>query len=529
MMLISNILLGLCFFAFSSTVDGQTTVELDYGTFIGVEDSSTNITSFLGVRYAEPPVGDLRWQAPVFPPTTQLGTVNASAYGNSCIPVPQSTVVSGTSEDCLFVNVFTPLGATSNSNLPIMVCLHGGGFQSGNSQVDAVPLMNASAGMIFVSIEYRLGQFGFLAGSTFAAANVSLNAGMLDQRTALMWIQRYISSFGGDPTQVTIWGESAGAGGIMFHLIANGGDQEGLFHAAMGDSVSLSYMPDCDSDYHSDIFALFAGFAGCSSSSDVMACLLAADADTLVSAGTQTVDNRTSTLYIWDPCADTGGTFLATRPVEAFASGAFAQVPGLFGSNTDEGANWSADLPNPDANTSEPNATETTVYNFVAGQYPTFTNDSFATAMELYPLADYNNSFSLQGQQMYGEARYICSGLMIAAAMSRVGLDAYHYHYNNPDQGSDHGSELIALFDPTSDFSGNDAALFVSMQEFWTSFVIAQSPIAASVSTWLPVTNSTSGGPRLLLQPGGIAMENVTDALSARCAFWHSLGAEIST
>lgn len=118
------------------------------------------------------------------------------------------------------INIFLS-GHVFVLGVPIPHCT-GGGFQTGNSQVDAVPLMNASAGMIFVSIEYRLGQFGFLAGSTFAAANVSLNAGMLDQvtfgfylklvpflnvllqRTALMWIQRYISSFGGDPTWVLV-------------------------------------------------------------------------------------------------------------------------------------------------------------------------------------------------------------------------------------------------------------------------------------------------------------------------------------
>ncbi|KAJ3716496.1 alpha/beta-hydrolase [Lentinula raphanica] len=512
-----------------SMVAGQATVALDYGTFIGVEDSTTGVTSFKGVRFADPPTGELRWKAPVSPPTTQLGTVNASSFGNACIPVPQSSVVSGTSEDCLFANVYVPLGASSDSSLPVMVWFHGGGFQSGNSRANAIPLMqNApSPGMIFVSFEYRLGQFGFLAGSTFGAANGTLNAGMLDQRAGLQWIQRYISSFGGDPTKVTIWGESAGAGATMFHLIANGGDQEGLFRAAMGDSSSLSFMPDFDSDYLNGVFDLFAGFAGCTSSSDVMSCLTSADANVIASAGTKVLQNRTSTLFVFAPCIDSD--FLTTRPVEAFSSGAFAQVPVLFGSNTDEGANWSAELPNPAANTSEPSATETTVYNFLAGQWPTLSNDSFTAALELYPLSDYNNSLSLQGQQMYGEARYICTGLMIAAASTRQGLTSFQYHYDNPDQGSTHGAELTALFDSASGFSGNDAALFVTMQEYWTSFVTAQDPSAANTTTWTAVSNTTSGSPRILLHPGAIAMEDVSDAQAARCAFWHSISAEVNT
>ncbi|KAJ4489936.1 alpha/beta-hydrolase [Lentinula aciculospora] len=521
-------LLALCS-VYLSTVAAQAAVELDYGTFIGVEDSTTGVTSFKGVRFAEPPTGEFRWKAPVFPPTTQLGTVNASAFGNACIPVPQSTVVAGTSEDCLFANVYIPSGAISNSSLPVMVWFHGGGFQTGNSRANAIPLMQAapSPGMIFVSFEYRLGQFGFLAGSTFAVANGSLNAGMLDQRTGLQWVQKYISSFGGDPTQVTIWGESAGAGATMFHLIANGGDQEGLFRASMGDSSSLSFMPDFDSDYLDGVFDLFASSAGCSSSSDIMACLTAADANIIASAGTQVLKNRTSTLFVFAPCID--GSFLATRPVEAFASGAFSQVPVLFGSNTDEGANWSAELPNPAANTSEPNATETTVYNFLAGQWPTLSNASFTAALELYPLTDYDNSLSLQGQQMYGEARYICTGMMIAAAATRQGFNSFQYHYDNPDQGSDHGADLTGLFDSASGFSGNDSALFVAMQQYWASFVTAQDPNATDAAAWTTVTNSTSGGPRILLHPGALAMENVTDAQAARCAFWHSISAEIST
>ncbi|KIK68255.1 hypothetical protein GYMLUDRAFT_91814 [Collybiopsis luxurians FD-317 M1] len=513
-----------------STVAGEATVALDYGTFVGVEDTTTGVTSFKGVRYAEPPVGDLRWKAPVFPPTTQLGTVNANAFGNSCIPVPQSTVVKGTSEDCLFANVYVPSGATSEAKLPVMVWFHGGGFQTGNGQNNAIPLVQtassaSSPGMIFVTFEYRLGQFGFLAGSTFANAGGALNAGMLDQRAGLKWVQRYISSFGGDPEKVTIWGESAGAGATMFHLIANGGDEEGLFRASMGDSASLSYMPDFNSDYLDDVFDLFAGFAGCSSSSDAMSCLMDADSATLASAGTKVLSNRTSTLFVFAPCID--GTFLATRPVEAFKSGKFSKVPVLFGSNTDEGANWSASLPNPAANTSEPDATETTVYNFIAGQYVSFTEESFTKGLELYPLSDYDNSLSLQGQQMYGEARYICSGLMIAAAAAGQGLRSFQYHYDNPDQGSTHGAELTALFDPASDFSGNDAALFTAMQQYWTSFVIAQTPTAST--TWTRVTNSTSGGPRILLHPGDIVMEEVTDAQAARCAFWHSISEELST
>nr|KAF9078511.1 Alpha/Beta hydrolase protein [Rhodocollybia butyracea] len=517
----------LALFSFCiSTAFGETTVKLDYGTFIGVDNTTTKVTSFKGVRYAQPPTGELRWKAPVLVDSSlNLGVVHATSFGNSCIPVPQATVQKGISEDCLFANIYVPLGTKSGSELPVMVWIHGGGFQTGNGQSNPVPLMQhaPSPGMILVTLEYRLGQFGYLAGPDFEG---SYNAGMLDQRTGLRWIQKYISEFGGDPKKVTIWGESAGAGATQFHLIADDGDENGLFRAAMGDSASLSYMPDCTSEYLKDVFDLFAGFAGCSEAcDDVMECLLEKNASTIASAGTQVVDNRTSTLFVFAPCID--GTFLATPPVEAFASGKFAKVPVLFGSNTDEGANWSADLPNPAANTSEPNADATTIFNFLAGQWATLSQESFEKALDLY--ADFNQSISLQGQQMYGEARYICTGLMISAAAKREGLKSFQYHYDNPDQGSTHGADLTGLFDPVSEFKGDDAALFVAMQQFWTSFVTDGHPTAENTSTWTPVTDTKSGSPRILLHPGAVAMEDVTGALAERCAFWHSISSEIST
>lgn len=158
----------------------------------------------------------------------------------------------------------------------------------------------------------------------------------------------------------------------------------------------------------------------------MMACLRAAPTDTLALAGKNTLANRTSTSYPFAPITD--GLFLRERPVEAFASGNFVRVPMLFGSNTNEGAKWSADLPNPNANTSMPNATEATVYNFIAGQYPSFTEASFQTAInQYYPLSEYQGSFSLQGQQIYGEMRFICTALMITGAAHEAGLKVYQY------------------------------------------------------------------------------------------------------
>ncbi|THV05669.1 alpha/beta-hydrolase [Dendrothele bispora CBS 962.96] len=447
-------------------------VTLEYGTFTGSDDPSTGITSFLGIRFADPPTGNLRWRAAVSPPSSNVGTVNATQFAPICASIGQTG--DGTSEDCLFGNVFVPSGTTSDDSLPVMVWFHGGGFQNGGTRdFDPRLIMQSSKNpMIFVSFAYRLGALGFLGGARLKADG-QLNAGMQDQRAGLAWLQRYISQFGGDPSRVTIWGESAGAGSTMFHLLANGGDAGGLFHAAMGDSPSLSFTPAFDGDYIEGIFNFFSSSAG-----------------------------------------------------------QFAKVPVLFGSNTNEGAGWSAGLPNPAANTANPNATQETVFNFLQGQWNSFTQDSFNRGLELYPLDDFSGSFDLQGQQMYGEARYICTAGLITAGLTSAGTKAFQYHYDNPHLGSNHGNDLQAFFPATpANADGNDLALFEAMREFFTSFVTTGTPTSGSAGVnWEAVTDtSNDGNPRILLHPGGIAMEQISDELNEHCAFWHSLGGEMQT
>ncbi|KAJ7213246.1 alpha/beta-hydrolase [Mycena rebaudengoi] len=494
------------------------TVTLDYGSFTGLTNTANGIIYFRGVRYAEPPVGDLRWRAPVSPPTSQLGSVNATSFANACIATSQGSVTSGTSEDCLFGNIYIPIATTEASALPVMVWFHGGGFEGGSTH-DAPPenlLLTSAKPMIFVSFEYRLGQFGFLAGTPVHDHGI-MNAGLLDQKAALVWVQRYIQKFGGDPRRVTIWGESAGAGATMFHLIGNGGANANLFHQAMGDNSFIQ-----------TLFTQFVGLAGCGGSDGaaIMACLRAAPVDTLASAGSRTLANRTSSFYPFGPIAD--GSFIKERPVEAFRKGKFARVPMLFGSNTNEGAHWGEGLPNPDANTANPNATQTNVYNFIAGQFSTLSRASFDTAVsKFYPLADYGGSFSRQGQQMYGEMRYICSAVMIAGAAHNFGLKGYQFHWDNPVLTSDHGAELQAFYSSAT-FDTANTALVTAMRSYWTSFVTSGVPVAPNSIVWPPSTNG-NGSPRIFLHPGEIQMENVSDALAARCAFWHGLFAEIKT
>ncbi|KAJ7080839.1 Alpha/Beta hydrolase protein [Mycena epipterygia] len=355
-------------------------------------------------------------------------------YGPACIPTSANNSVPGsTSEDCLFGNVFIPITTEPTSKLPVLVYFHGGGFEAG-SAITAPPdnlIQGSAKPFIFVTFQYRLGQFGFLAGSKVAEDGL-MNAGLWDQRAALEWVQRYISAFGGDPTQVTIWGQSAGAGSTLYH-------DRHIFHRAMGDSPPLLAMPAHTDTFVEDLLAQFAGLVGCSGARDTMSCLRSASTEQLAFGGSATLANLTSALFPFGPILD--GTFITQRPVEAFRQGKFIHVPVFFGPSLVRRAVQPAE------NTSEPDATEDTVYSFLAGQWPGLTRKTFDIAIGpgLYPASDFAN-FSLQGQQFYEEMRFICTALLIGGTFHDAGVPAFGYHWDNPILGSDHASELQMFY-----------------------------------------------------------------------------------
>ena len=197
-------------------------VDLGYVKYSGFQNTTAGISYYRAIPYAVPPLGNLRWRqpSPIELNNTFNGQViNASEYGPACYQgfPPYATTGSYAtwlnltqSEDCLVLNVLVPMNPVS-SHLPVVVLLHGGGFVLGSPQTVAPgdAFVNASNGnVIYVEVQYRLGMFGFLAGQQIMEDGVA-NAGLLDQRAALNWVQQYIFAFGGDPSRVTVSGEFA--------------------------------------------------------------------------------------------------------------------------------------------------------------------------------------------------------------------------------------------------------------------------------------------------------------------------------
>jgi para-nitrobenzyl esterase len=216
----------------------QETVPVETGKLQGV--TVEGVTAFKGIPYAAPPVGELRWRAPQ-PAAKWSGTRSAAQYGHDCmqLPFPSDAAPLGTvpAEDCLVLNVWTP-AKRGGQRLPVMVWIHGGGFVNGGSSpavYDGAPF--ARDGVVFVSINYRLGRFGFFAHPALtreSSDGMLGNYGYMDQIAALRWVQRNIAAFGGDAKNVTLFGESAG--GFSVHAMINAPGALGLFQRAIVES-----------------------------------------------------------------------------------------------------------------------------------------------------------------------------------------------------------------------------------------------------------------------------------------------------
>jgi carboxylesterase type B len=197
-------------------------VDLGYSIYEGVANTTSGINIWKGIRFAAAPIGSLRFQEPQPPTINRTSIISAASFGSQC---PQSFFnpkgENGPgSEDCLFLNVFAPNNA---ANLPVLVWIHGGGYGLGNGQEDLSPIISTNNGsFIGVAIQYRLGAFGFLSSDEVNRFG-AVNAGIRDQTFALQWVQSYIHLFGGNASQVTISGESAGGGSVMLQAMAYGG------------------------------------------------------------------------------------------------------------------------------------------------------------------------------------------------------------------------------------------------------------------------------------------------------------------
>ncbi len=320
---------------------GAQVVSLDVGQVEG--ETVDGISSWKGIPFAQPPVGDLRWRAPQ-PVEPWEGVRQVTQYANDCMQIPFAADAAplGTppAEDCLYVNVWRPEGTTADDRLPVMFWIYGGGFVNGGSSpavYDGSEL--ARQGVILVSFNYRLGRFGFFAHPALTAANEDNgllgNYGYMDQVEALRWVQRNIAAFGGDPNNVTIFGESAGGGSVSMMMaspmtrdlfdkavVMSGGGRAGL--------RSTTPVHSDDGPDGEDAGLGFAEWAGVEGEGpEALSALRALPADTLatgVGLGQQPVAPHSGPLM--------DGMIVLEAIDKTYAEGNAAPVPFMAGANT---------------------------------------------------------------------------------------------------------------------------------------------------------------------------------------------------
>ena len=308
------------------------TVKTEQGKVKGKTINNGKVKAFLGMPYAEPPVGDLRWKAPV-PAAKWKGDRDGTTFAPHCAQnhVFDDMVfqdAAGPKEDCLYLNVYAPADSSDKSKLPVMYWIHGGGYSGGGSDEprhngDFLPLK----GVVLVTINYRLGVFGFLASSDLAKeqGGTAGNYGLMDMVAGLQWVKENIKKFGGDPDNVTIFGESAGSFAVstlMASPMAKGLFAKGIGESGGAFSDVLALDPLSVSEKKGDEFVASLG-------ATTLADLRAVPADKVLAA---VLAKKAGFSTVID------GKLLTESVPDTYAAGKQAHVPLLAGWNRDEGS-----------------------------------------------------------------------------------------------------------------------------------------------------------------------------------------------
>ena len=464
-------------------------VTIDAGTLAGSRDSVTGVLVFRGVPYAVPPVGSLRWRPPQ-PPTPWTGVRAATAFGPGCVQpargAPFLVDAARQSEDCLTVNVWTP--ATDSARRPVMVWLHGGGFfGGGGAQFDGRAL--ARKGAVVVTLNYRLGPFGYLAHPALAAEDPkggSGNYGLLDQVAALEWVRRNAARFGGDPARVTVFGESAGAVSVAALLVAPAA--RGLFHRAILQSgmttTSLGALPHRRAVGGGAAYGRALGIDG--SGAGAAAALRALDARVLVapidSAPMRIVWRDTDRVPCgpWPVeirfCPVIDGVVIPLPLDSAIAAGRWNRVPVLVGTNANE---MSTFLRDPSVLTT----TELPVVLALGGLEAA--GPGVARAYAVADQAGVAPDLLARVQAVAGDAGFGAPARALARLATRASAPVYLYQFTRvapgrERMGAGHAEELAFVFGRPPRTAGrvapSDSALAEAMTDFWVGFATAGDP-----------------------------------------------------
>ncbi|MCW8850861.1 MAG: carboxylesterase family protein [Melioribacteraceae bacterium] len=474
-MLTKKILISLIAFILGACTGNDSVSELvkvQQGLIKGVGENDLMV--FKGIPFAKPPVGDLRWRPPQ--PTENWEDVKVTK-DFAPDPVQGWGEPSSQSEDCLYLNVWTP-AKTKGDKVPVLVWIYGGGFNGGATSVPGYDGTNlAKKGVILVSIAYRVGYIGFFAHPELTAEsanNVSGNYGLLDMIAGLQWVQRNIDAFGGDPNKVTIFGESAG--GIAVSMLCASPLAKGLFQGAISQSGG-SFGPTRPTTYPGENMKTLAaseingkGFltkAGVSSIKE----LRQMSADSLVRGGY-------GKGLAW-PIVD--GYVIPDDQYKLYEEGKFNDTPILVGYNSDEGASFMR-MTKPEE-----------YFESVQERFGKYSDD----LIKAYPVD--KNSLPKTARDLMRDAAFGWHTWSWAKLQSRNGKSkAYYYYFDQHPEyaedspqagyGSPHGQEVAYVFNNldsnNSQLTKTDFEISDAMATYWTNFTKTGDPNGKGVPDW---------------------------------------------
>ncbi len=460
----------------STSVDAH--IVLSSGTLLGA--ASNGIKSFKGIPYAAAPIGALRWKEPQSVPAWE-GTRDVTHYGAKCWaaaafggPVETSNV----SEDCLFLNVWTSAN-TKAQKLPVMVWIHGGGYQFGTASTDALDGTHlAEKGVVIVTFNYRLGVLGFLTRPDLDAESNGHRSGMyglLDQVAALRWVKENIAEFGGDPDNVTVFGESAGAHSVGLLMASPLG--KGLFQKAIGESGAFWESENGTMRSHADGLAKGTAF-GTTLGKPTLAELRSISAKTVQKSTNWTLATDPS-VTSFSPTVD--GYVLPESPYDRFRQGRQNDVPLLAGWNSDEGALFS--------NRALPHSSEEEFINAATAKFNQVGMDQFS---HFYPAKSAaqaaQSARTLIGDQVIKQQ--VWAWLMLQRRTGHSPVYAYEFeHVSKYNPIATHTTEVPYVFGnfpnkPSGPPSADDLALSKLIESYWTNFAEKADPNGKDLPQW---------------------------------------------
>jgi para-nitrobenzyl esterase len=499
-------------------------IKTQYGMIEGMASTDGKVRVFEGIPFAAPPVGNLRWQPPQ-PPAAWEGVRKATSFGSRCMQAPiYSDMIfrdPGPSEDCLYLNVWTPAGSAS-AKLPVMVWIYGGGFAAGassESRQDGSKL--AEKGVVVVSMNYRLGVFGFFAHPELtkeSPQHASGNYGLLDQAAAISWVHNNIAAFGGDPGKVTIFGESAGSISVSAQMASP--LSKNLIKRAIGESGSVFMLnaPVATLEQGEQQGAKFAAGLGATN----LEALRALPATKLLDA----VQQQKAIFRFW-PIVD--GYFFPEAPKAIYAAGKQAHVPLLAGWNTDE-------QPAAGFFGKEPQTIES-----YRARMKTLYGQHADEMLKLYPAE--NESQLKESAGALASDRFIAYSTWkwIEDHMQTGDSPVYDYHFEQappqpqgkPSRGAYHSADIEYVFETLDSknlpWTDADRKLSDIISSYWTNFAKDGDPNGSGLPKWPRYAKKDSYQVMHLVEGAGVTPHAVPSTVRARYQLLDRIAAENPT